>query len=99
MSAAAQEITLDGKPWRSADDFYDALFAALGSPAWHGRNFDALRDSLAVGSVNRVETPYRLRIVGMASMASGVKVFVAGFADLIRELQAEGVQVSITCEP
>lgn len=99
MSDGAREITLAGARWQSADDAYDALFAALGSPAWHGRNFNALRDSIGVGSINRVETPYCLRITGIESMAPGVRAFVADFADLIRELQADGVQVSINSEP
>ena len=34
----------------------------VGAPDWHGRNFDALRDNIAAGSINAVEVPYRLVI-------------------------------------
>src|ERR1700719_3137446 len=42
------------------DDVYDAFFHAVGAPDWHGRNCDALKDSIANGSINEVEVPYRL---------------------------------------
>lgn len=99
MSDVSRKIALDGARWQSADDACDALFAALGSPAWHGRDFNALRDSVGEGSINRVETPYDLRIAGIGSMAPAARAFVADFADLIREMQADGVQVSINCGP
>jgi hypothetical protein len=97
VSDERREILLDGTRWQSRDDVYSALFAALGSPGWHGRNFNALRDSIGVGGINRVETPYRLRVAGLEGMSADARSFVADFSDLIRELQAEGVEVSISC--
>ncbi len=48
------------------DDFYDAFFAAVGAPIWHGRNRDALNDSISTGGINEVEIPYRLEVVNGA---------------------------------
>jgi len=44
------------------DDVYDGLLKALGAPDWHGRNLDALIDSMGTGSINEVEPPYLIRI-------------------------------------
>ncbi len=57
-----KDIILDGARWSTKDDVYDAFFRAAGAPEWHGRNFDALRDSIAGGSINQVEVPYCLVI-------------------------------------
>ena len=55
-----KELTLDGAGWTTNDDVYSAFFLAVGAPEWHGRNFDALNDSIANGSINKVDVPYRL---------------------------------------
>ena len=56
------ELILEGTSWTTDDDVYDAFFGAVGAPEWHGRNFNALRDSISTGSINKVEVPYRLVI-------------------------------------
>ena len=53
-----KDIILDSARWSTKDDVYDAFFRAVGAPEWHGRNFDALRDSIARGLINQVECPY-----------------------------------------
>ena len=45
-------LLLDGARWKTADDFYNAFLEAVGAPPWHGRNFNALRDSIAGGDIN-----------------------------------------------
>ena len=61
---ARRIITLDASGWTSRDDFYDALLPALGAPDWHGRNLDALYDSIGSGEINQVGPPLRVRING-----------------------------------
>jgi len=51
------EITLDAAGWQSADDVYSAFFHAVGAPPWHGRNLDALRDSIGAGHINVIAPP------------------------------------------
>lgn len=60
-------IQLDAAGWCSALDFYDALLAGLLAPDWHGRNIDALINSMIVGAINKVEAPYRVAITGLQS--------------------------------
>ena len=47
-------IKLDAAKWRSIADFYDAILAALEAPHWHGRNVNALVDSMWGGSINGI---------------------------------------------
>lgn len=76
---------LDASGWRSRDDFYDALLGALGAPEWHGRNLDALWDSVATGDINAVEPPYRVVIGNAAGMPAELAVFVGEVAALFEE--------------
>ena len=93
-----KEVILDGAGWSTKDDVYDAFFRAMDAPAWHGRNFDALRDSIAGGSINRVEVPYRLVIKNYDKISGGAKGMADDFVDLIHELAEEGCQVEVLTE-
>jgi RNAse (barnase) inhibitor barstar len=93
-----KEIVLDGKNWNEDDDVYDAFFAAVGAPSWHGRNFNALRDSIVVGQINKVEVPYLIKIKNYGSMGSGAKGIAASFVQLIKELRESGCPVDIETE-
>jgi hypothetical protein len=41
-----RELILNGVGWATRDEVYDAFFRAVGAPEWHGRNLDALADSI-----------------------------------------------------
>jgi hypothetical protein len=60
--APLAELIMDAAGCQTRDEFYDLFFGAVGAPDWHGRNFNALRDSIATGQINRIEVPYRLVI-------------------------------------
>ena len=65
------ELQLDGSNWKTTDDFYDAFFRAVGAPSWHGRNFNALRDSIITGQINKIELPYTIHISGLGNATEG----------------------------
>jgi RNAse (barnase) inhibitor barstar len=92
------ELLLDGCGWQTTDDVYDAFFRAVGAPEWHGRNFDALNDSIATGSINQVEVPYRLVIQHYDKIGAEAKQMTNDFIDLIREIAARGCPVEIRVE-
>ena len=92
-----REIDLDGTNWKTTDDFYGAFFDAVGSPNWHGRNFNALRDSIARGRINSIELPYTIRISGLEKAPLEVREIVESFHDLIKELNSKGYKVDISC--
>jgi RNAse (barnase) inhibitor barstar len=90
-----RELVLDGRNWQTRDDVYDAFFAAVVAPSWHGRNFNALRDSIATGDINQIKVPYRV-VIGNSHLISGEAVqMVADFANFLHELSASGCSVAI----
>jgi RNAse (barnase) inhibitor barstar len=91
-------LTLDARKWHSSEDVYDALFSALGSPAWHGKNFNALHDSIVTGGINRVEVPYVLNIQGVRSAKSEAHLFIKDLFDLISKFEEQGCPVAIQIE-
>jgi RNAse (barnase) inhibitor barstar len=93
-----KELSLDGASWTTNDDVYNAFFRAVGAPPWHGRNFNALRDSISTGSINQVEVPYRLVIESYETIGIAAKEMADDFIDLIHELAAEGCPVEIRVE-
>ncbi len=93
-----REIVLDGKGWSTPDDVYDAFFEAVGAPGWHGRNFNALHDSIATGQINKIEVPYLVRIENYASIGTGARKMAADFVQLIKELREAKCPVDIVVE-
>ena len=93
-----REVILDGSGWSNRDDLYATFFRAVGAPQWHGRSCNALRDSIATGSINEIEVPYRLVIRNYDKIAPSAKQVAAEFVDLIRELATEGCPVEIRTE-
>ena len=77
------EIRLEGRGWKTRDDLYNAFLAAMEAPNWHGRNLDALRDSIVTGSINRREVPYRVVIGGCNYMSVEAAEMVDRFRVLI----------------
>ncbi len=93
-----KEILLTSQGWKNAEDFYDAFFKAVGAPKWHGRNLDALRDSIGTGSINELEVPYIIRITGTERMSPETRQFLEKFRTLIDALKREGIEVDLICE-
>jgi hypothetical protein len=57
-------IDLDAARWERELDFYDALLGALGAPEWHGKNVNAVIDSVICGGINQVMPPFVVRFHG-----------------------------------
>ncbi len=93
-----RNLQLDASTWKNTDDVYESLFTVLGAPPWHGKNFEALHDSIVTGSINVVGVPYTLSIRGMKSAKAAVKNFVSDLISFISEREAEGCPVSIQIE-
>jgi RNAse (barnase) inhibitor barstar len=61
-------VQLDASHWKTGLDFYEALLAALGAPSWHGRNINALIDSMIYDGINTIGPPLTIRITGTAHL-------------------------------
>ena len=95
-----REIRLDASKWKTSDDFYHDLLAALGAPAWHGRNLDALNDSISSDEINEVHLPFRFLLVGTDTVPRELRCFLKRFAELVADLpRHRGADVSLICEP
>ena len=51
------KIFIDWKNIANEEDFYNSILLQLDAPEWHGRNLDALSDSLVGGGINGIEPP------------------------------------------
>jgi RNAse (barnase) inhibitor barstar len=91
-------LVLDATRWQTRDDLYDAFFAAVGAPDWHGRNFNALRDSIVTGSINKIEVPYTLIVRNVDGIGADASQILRDFAGLIEEVAAAGTPVAIALE-
>ncbi|HEV2618563.1 MAG TPA: barstar family protein [Acidobacteriaceae bacterium] len=90
-----REVILDGSKWQRPDDLYDSFFQAVGAPKWHGRNFNALRDSISTGQINQIEVPYRIVIIDFARIGPVAQQIAVDFISLIKRLSTEGCPVEI----
>jgi RNAse (barnase) inhibitor barstar len=93
-----RELTMDASEWRTLDELYLSFFRAVGAPDWHGRNLDAVRDSVGAGSINQIEVPYRLVVKNYRVVDPAMRETSDIFIEVIRELAQEGVPVEIRVE-
>jgi RNAse (barnase) inhibitor barstar len=93
-----KELFMDGKNWKDKNDVYDSFFQVVGAPSWHGRNFDALNDSIGAGAINQIEVPYCLVIQNYDLIQEGASQIVDKFIAFIRELKARGCEVDVRIE-
>jgi hypothetical protein len=93
------EIPLDGRGWRDEMDLIEAVIHGVQGPDWHGRNYNALRDSLVVGSINGIEPPYDFVITMPANPNLDVADAISYFVARITAWRAEGANLSVRLEP
>jgi RNAse (barnase) inhibitor barstar len=95
-----KEIRLDASKWKTKDNFYDALLPALGAPPWHGRNLDALNDSIGSDEINELRLPFRFLLVGTDTVPSELRSYLKKFSELVADLPTlRGANVALICEP
>lgn len=88
-------IILDGQDWKTEGDFIEAVLAAVDAPSWHGRNYNALRDSFIAGAINGLEPPYDFVIKPPAHPTPELVDAIAYFMARITDWQAEGAPLSV----
>lgn len=82
------QITLDAAGWRSPADIWDALLPALGAPASHGPNLDALFDCLVAGLTDR-PLPAQIRIVHADGTPAEVRDYLARIRIVFDDARAQ----------
>ncbi|HWD26599.1 MAG TPA: enoyl-CoA hydratase/isomerase family protein [Rhizomicrobium sp.] len=71
--------------WKTALDVIAALKIALDSPHGHGGSIDAFIDSMVYGSINGVEAPYTIDIIGESHAGADARAFLADLVAAIAE--------------
>ena len=93
-----KELVLNGAEWATRDDVYTSFFRAVGAPAWHGRNFHALIDSIETGDINTIEVPYQVVIRNYSKVGPDARKMASDFVGLLREIATRGCPVEVKVE-
>jgi RNAse (barnase) inhibitor barstar len=93
-----KEFFMDAGKWKSLDDLYLSFFEAVKAPAWHGKNLNAIHDSIGGGQVNGVEVPYRLVFKNYDQLSGDLKEKIDFFIEVVSDLAKEGVPVEVRIE-
>ena len=89
------EITLDWKKINSYEEFYDSLLSQLEAPDWHGRNMNALADSIVTGSINKIEPPYRVLSLNESEENSALCGIVDTVITILEEAIKSGREIEL----
>lgn len=89
------KIMLDGREWQTEAQFIEAVLASVEAPSWHGRSYNALRDSFVTGSINGIQPPYDFVIRMPTEPTSEVSDAVRYFIERISAWRAEGAPLSV----
>ena len=76
------DIRIDWKEIGSQKKFYDLFLKQVKAPKWHGRNLDALADSLITGQIKEIEPPYTI-----------INLNTSGVPDRMVEFQREVLSI------
>jgi hypothetical protein len=88
------EIILDGRDWQTELDLIEAVIAGVDGPFWHGRNYNALYDSMVVGSINGIEPPYDFVIKPPPDPTPEVAGAISYFLARVEEWRSRGAALS-----
>lgn len=90
-------IIIDWKDVDSKGAFYEMFLPQVNAPEWHGRNLNALNDSLVTGDINGIEPPYCIVCKNTSELAEELVEFqrkvLAIFSDAV--IEHEGVEVEL----
>ena len=91
------EIIIDWEKIKSKDDFYNCFLPQVKAPSWHGRNLDALNDSLVTGGINEIEPPYCIKNINSSSSNEAIIDFQRKVFSIFTDaaIEARGIDVII----
>ena len=89
------KILVDWSNIESFDDFYDCFLPQVKAPEWHGRNLNALSDSLVVGDINGLEPPFCVINANSKDLSGEAEAVFSAVADIYAEANAEGRQIRV----
>ena len=92
------KIFVDWSGIETFEDFYDCFLPQVKAPEWHGKNLDALADSLITGSINGVEPPFCVINTNSSELSNRAKEVFDAVAQIYKEANSEGRKIRVFCE-
>ncbi|GGZ96748.1 hypothetical protein GCM10008090_01230 [Arenicella chitinivorans] len=92
------KVIIDWSEIQSPDDYFSQLLPQVGAPDWHGRNLNALADSLVTGGINKLEPPFCLINLQTGSVPPELQDFVTGLNEIYDEASSNGRKISVFSE-
>jgi len=91
------KVIVDWKKIKTEDDFYDGFLPQVEALDWHGRNLDALNDSLVTGSVNGLEPLFRIVNINSCCASETIAGFQLKVIGIFSEaaIENKGLEVLI----
>ncbi len=89
------EIIINWAQIKDKDNLYNSLFEQLDSPSWHGKNLNALWDSISGGGINGVEPPYRVLIRNENEIPDDLIDFAEGVKNVFVDASRENDDIEI----
>lgn len=92
------EIIINWGDIKSENEFYEVFFRQVDAPEWHGRNLNALADSIVTGDINNIEPPYTIRSIDVSNIAESLEEFQLLVLNIFNEAVANGRSVTVINE-
>ena len=84
-----KRLCIDLSECQTIDSIYTALLSELGAPSWHGRNLDALWDSITDGDINKIKPPYYVEVQGADRLPLELVSLLTQMRTLFEDVAAE----------
>jgi RNAse (barnase) inhibitor barstar len=67
------ELEIDWGIIKSNDEFYDYILPKLAAPDWHGRNLNALNDSVVTGGIYESGPPFNVKHINCSKSIESIR--------------------------
>ncbi len=89
------EIFKNWKELKPEKEFYASFLPQVSAPVWHGRNLDALGDSIVTGDVNGIEPPYTIRSINELDVTKSLEEFKIKVLAVFKEATEAGRDINV----
>ena len=79
------ELEIDWEKIESQDSFYELFLSVISAPEWHGRNLDALSDSVVAGGVVKAGPPFCIKHLNCSKSHKSIREFQAAVISIFTE--------------
>ena len=88
-------ISIDWGEVSTEIEFFEIFLPQVKAPNWHGRNLNALADSIVTGDINGTEPPYTICNIGTESVSGNIKSFQVEVFEIFQEARDAGREINV----